>query len=321
METSIAGIRLDHPIMNAAGPRCKTVEEIQQLARTPVAAVMVGSITWEMRPGNQGEVYFSELGEFSLNSLGLPNGGRDYYTLYLPEMAQMAHQAGKTLWVSVAGFTPEEYANLTLLAVKHGADVVELNLGCPNVWEGGTQKRIASFDPLLVEEILKRVQQAVDDEINPDAPKSFALKVSPYSDPLLLEEVAAVVAKSPLVQALTAINTFPNGFAWKENGKSSISPQFSNGLAGMAGPALKAVALGQVIQWRTNLPRHIDVIGAGGVNSGQDVIDYLNAGAKAVQIATAFADQGPQVFDRILTEFIVLNEFFSLQAPAPTKAE
>jgi dihydroorotate dehydrogenase (fumarate) len=302
----VAGIELEHPIMNAAGPRCKTLEQIQELVWSPAAAVMAGSITWEARPGNQGDVYHSQPGEFSLNSLGLPNGGRVYYAEYLSLMAKMAHNSGcgKTLWVSVAGFTPREFEELTGMAFQQGADLVELNLGCPNVWDGGKQKRIFSFDPGLVEAVLQHVEAG----LNPDRSFAISVKVSPFSDPVLLEEVASVIASSPIVSAVTAINTFPNGFGFREDGNSAISPQFSKGLAGMAGPALKAIGLGQVMQWRNLLPSHIDVIGVGGVHSGQDVLDYLKAGAKAVQIATAFADQGSNVFGRVLAEFVSLKE-------------
>lgn len=304
LETVVTGIKLEHPVMNAAGPRCKTVPEVRELARSLSAAVMVGSITVAPRLGNQGDVYWLDPSGFSLNSLGLPNGGEPYYREHLPEMAHIVHGAGKTLWVSVAGFTPEEFARLTDLAFQGGADLVELNLGCPNVWDGGKQKRIFSFDPALVEAALS----AVDRTLNIDGVFAISVKVSPFADPVLLEEVSSVITTFSRVVAVSAINTFPNAFAFKEDGKSAINPQFSRGLAGMAGSALKAIGLGQVMQWRTLLPEHIDVIGAGGIGSGRDVRDYLMAGAKAVQIATAHADQGAKVFDRILMELTSLVE-------------
>lgn len=310
LHTMVGDIRLEHPIMNAAGPRCKTLEEIEQLTHTPVAAVMVGSITVEHRPGNQGEVYWSDPTDgFSLNSLGLPNGGLPYYRRSqraLHDMIALSHANGKPFFVSIAGFTPDEYGLLAGEVCWSHADLMEINLGCPNVWEGGKQKRIASFDPGLVEKILQAVGKAVTGHHT-----RVAVKVSPYSDPVLLDEVASVIATPwPLmtISAVTVCNTFPNGFAYREDGKSAISPQFSNGLAGMAGQAFKTIALGQVIQWRNLLLPSIDVIGVGGINSGQDVVDYLRAGATAVQIATAFADQGPKAFDRILTEFVSLKE-------------
>lgn len=82
--TSIAGIKLDHPIMNAAGPECKKLEDVESLARSSVAAVMVGSITLEERPGNPGNVYWQSPTGFSLNSLGLPCPNVEYYKHNLP---------------------------------------------------------------------------------------------------------------------------------------------------------------------------------------------------------------------------------------------
>ena len=158
----IAGIRLEHPLMNGAGT-CKLIDGdmgVKTLVRSATSAIVVGSITLEPRPGNSGDVFFVNNG-FSLNSMGLPNPGADYYRKNLPEMVKLAHQARKPLFVSVAGFTHEEYADLTVLAFDGGADLVELNLACPNVWQGSSQKRIACFDSKLVSEILRTVEEKV----------------------------------------------------------------------------------------------------------------------------------------------------------------
>jgi dihydroorotate dehydrogenase (fumarate) len=308
LSTTVAGITLEHPIMNSpSGPGCKTTEDVTELIRSASAAAVVGSVTKEPREGNegQGETYFSsQIAGFSLNSLGLPNGGLPYYRQRLPEMVRIAHEAKKTLWVSGAGFTPEEFLELTIAFFTGGADLVELNLGCPNVWDGGKQKRIFCFDPALVQAVLQCLEQG----LNVDRSLAITIKVSPYSDPMLLEEVASVVAASPIVSAITTPNTFPNAFAFRENGESAISPKFSRGLAGMAGPALKPIGLGQVMQWRELLPSHIDVIGGGGICTGRDAYDYLRAGAKAVQIGTKRADHGAGVFDQIVTQLIPLLE-------------
>lgn len=309
LSVNLAGMILEHPVMNAAGT-CKMLdglEGIKELARSSASAVMVGSITLNSREGNSGEVYYSNP-LFSLNSLGLPNPGADYYKKHLPEMAATVHDAGKFLFVSVAGFAPSEYAILTRIAVGGGADFVELNLSCPNVWEGREQKQIACFNPKLVAKILNCVSGEFVGEDGEFVGEDIRLivKLSPFSDPGLLKEAAAVIAESKLVKAVTAINTFPNAFSFDKTGKPRITP--GGGLAGLAGPALKPIGLGQVKQLRDLLPERLQIIGAGGIISGQDIVDYLRAGAVAVQMTTAFMDRGPKVFSELLREFVELKE-------------
>jgi dihydroorotate dehydrogenase (fumarate) len=76
----------------------------------------------------------------------------------------------------------------------------------------------------------------------------------------------------------------------------------------MAGPALKPIGMGQVKQFRAQLPERIQIVGVGGIRSGQDVLDYLRAGADAVAIATSLVEEGPAVFSRILSEYVDLVE-------------
>ncbi|MDO8663793.1 MAG: dihydroorotate dehydrogenase [Candidatus Wildermuthbacteria bacterium] len=285
----------DNLLMNAAGT-CKKIDEVKELARAPTAAVVVGSITIEQRSGNEGEVFCPFPGLYTLNSLGLPNPGAPYYWQNIPEMVEIAHKAGKPLFVSVAGFTPSEYAVLAKLVLGRGADLVELNLGCPNIWQGNQQKRIASFDPELVRAIL----QCVQEEIGPEA--NVAVKLSPFSDPFALGEVAKVIGQSRLVKVVTASNTFPNALVLDGRGKPRITP--GGGLAGLGGPAMKPINLGQVRQLRSLLPERIHIIGVGGIERGGDVFDYEKVGVAAVQIATILFERGPRVFEDLLIQLM-----------------
>ena len=294
LQTEIAGIRLEHPLMNAAGTG-KMLEDVKELSRSATAAVMVGSITVKPRIGHAGDVYWSGP-MFSLNSLGLPNRGASYYREVLPEMVAVAHGEGKPLFVSVAGFSPEEYVDLAVLAFDGGADLVDLNLGCPNVWQGSTQKRIACFDSALVAEVLHRVEEKVG------ADAKVSVKISPFSDPFALAELAKTISASRLVKVVTTANTFPNAFAFDEQMEPRITP--GEGLAGFAGPAMKPIALGQVRQLYKLLPPHIQIIGVGGISHGKDILEYLESGAKAVQVATAYLERGEQVFSSLLDELL-----------------
>ncbi len=301
-KTDLAGLELEHPIFNAAGT-CKMLDGdhgVRDLAKTPTAAIMLGSITYDDRMGNTGDVYhFDPERRFSLNSLGLPCRGWRYYQEQLPEMARICSGEGKPLIVSVAGFTPQQFADLAELAFTGGADMVELNLGCPNIWDGGKQKQIFSFSPQLVFETLVLVTKKTGEKAK------VSIKVSPFSDPTGIVELAKTVIPFPLVKAVVTTNTFPNCFAYSE--KHPGAPMITVGYAGFAGPAMKPIGMGQVRQWRTALPEKIQIIGVGGVCNGQDVLDYQLTGAVAVQTATTFLQEGPAVFSRLLTEMAELS--------------
>lgn len=297
MITQIGTLVLDHPIMVAAG-MCKSLREVGELARSASAAIVVGSITVEARSGNPGRTFWTPADRsFSLNSIGLLNGGIAYYGAVLPQMREVARRADKPLILSIAGFNPVEYAELFQLAVDAEVDAVELNLGCPNVWDGGTQKRIASFDPSLIQAILEACGA-----VAPTSEPVVLCKMSPYSDPVQLADAAAVINKSALpIGAVVTMNTMPNSFAF--DGESpAISVQ--QGLAGLAGDAIKPIALGQVMQWRDQLREEIPIIGVGGIRTGQDVREYLRAGASAVQVGTRYYNQGLRVFSELLDELL-----------------
>jgi len=293
-QVTIAGIKLEHPLMNGAGT-CKLITEVRELAPANTSALMVGSITREERESKPGNRFWA--GDlFSLNCMELPNPGALYYQKHLPEMAKIAHKLNKPLFVSVFGFTPEDYALLTELAFGGGADLVELNLGCSNFLKDGKRIRAPCFNPYLINETLQCVQEKVGKEAK------VAVKLAPFKDSLALQKVSKIITEWKVVKAITATNTLPGVSAYDEKGKPLIDSE--DGLAALGGPMLKSLALDNVKQLRQILPKHIDVIGCGGITIGKDVKDFLFlAGANAVQIATILLKSGPKVFDRLLIEF------------------
>ena len=290
-DITLAGISLEHPLMNAAGT-CKTVEDVREFARSAVSAITLGSITLEPRGGNEGDVYWHQA-SYSVNSLGMPNGGRPYYLEHLAEMVDIANEGGKPVVVSVAGFSPDEYGQLADLALNSGADLIELNMGCPNVWSDGQQKRIASFDPPGIHQILHHISD--------DA--KLGIKLSPYSDPGMLAEVAAVLNGHD-VDYVVASNTFPNALVLD----ASNTPIIGVGLAGLSGAAMFPIGLGQVYQLRQKLKDSIQIVGAGGISSGAHIRAYLSVGAVAVQSSTPYWNAGCNagVYSEILQDYQVL---------------
>ena len=289
------------PISNAAG-WLKKPADVAPLLDVPsdiLPSIMLGSYTWDRRPGNPGHVFWDDGAgsPTSLNALGLPNPGL-MNTGFLDTLVPKIKAAGKYVGVSIAGFNPGQYQDMARNLLHSGIDVLEINLGCPNIRAEGKQKPIFAFDPPMID----RIMMSICCEMPLVAPK-IQVKLSPYSDPGLLEEVAAVITGLKTVMSgVVTSNTFPNGFGFDREGRPVITA--NDGYAGLAGHAMKHIALGQVKQFRKFLPDSMDIIGVGGISSGKDVLDMQLAGAQEVQVGTAFFLHGPKVFQRIAEEYI-----------------
>jgi dihydroorotate dehydrogenase (fumarate) len=282
-----AGFSISVPLMNAAGT-CRNGREVRELASSLSAAVVVGSVTLEPRVGNEGKTYWSHP-TYSINSLGLPNPGLAFYIDALPHMLRIVHDHGKPLIVSIAGFSVEEYAQLARTFAGIGVDIIEVNMGCPNIWQGKSQKAIGCFDLMYLRNVCMAVTSALDQVTKPTGRRvSFGVKISPFSDPVELSKLGAILTElsemSDRIKFVTTSNTFPNSMAIDERGRPRLDPLFG----GLGGPALKPISLGQVKQLREILPKHFQIIGVGGVCSGKDIEEYLAVGADLVQVCTTY---------------------------------
>lgn len=286
--------------------RPSDVERLLQVPSDVLRSITLGSYTLDPRDGNPGDAFWTngDSRPTSINSLGLPNPGIDKASDYLWDIADAMRKNGMICRVSIAGFSPKEFRTMARKLLGLGIFEIELNLGCPNVWDGGSQKRIASFVPELIRETLEQVYDVTDHVSAP----SVAVKLSVYSDPFLQEQIATVLTDmGRMVQTVVLCNTFPNGVGYADDGKTVISA--ADGYGGLAGLPLKHVALGHVRNFRRLLPSTIDIIGVGGISTGRDVLDMERAGASSVQIGTAyFANADPSVFVDIMTQYAELSE-------------
>lgn len=271
--------------MNAACSVAKTIDDISALSQTTIGAVTIGSITLEAREGNP-EPRWYQSDSFALNSFGMPNEGLEFYRDNLPQMVTIIHDSGKRANLSIAGFSIADYRDLAAMAESTDIDSLELNLGCPNVQIDGKQKPIASFDQEYMKAIITTVSEV--------STKQLLIKLSPYSNPAELQQVASVLAGLPITAVVTA-NTFANGY-FEQNGTSVVGA----GFGGVSGKALLPIGLGQVRQFRAALPKQIAVIGVGGVTTPNDVSQYLAAGASAVQVASLIVEQGHAAIDQVI---------------------
>lgn len=293
MSVEFAGLEFRNPVMNAACSVAKSFEDLDAMLATNAGAVLIGSITPEKRDGNPDPKWFDGNGmPFALNSFGMPNNGQEWYREHLPEMVSKAHTANRPLFLSVAGFSIENYIGLAKIAKNTGVDLVEFNFGCPNTAEAGRPNPIFSFDLEVLEQTCKEVEIILDGV-------PYTVKLSPYSNPNELQRTAAMIAKTKAA-GVVASNTFPNGF-WQDNaGNPVIGP--NNGLAGISGEAMLAINLGQVRQFRSALPESIAVIGVGGVTKAEHVAQYCHAGAILVQVATHIVRSGHAAINELIGE-------------------
>ncbi len=279
----IGNVTVTPAVMNAACSVAKTIEDVENLAMTKVGAVLVGSITVKPRKTNPAPNWLTD-DSYSINSFGMPNGGAKFYQKNLPKMIEITHKAHKKFVLSIAGFSTDEYVQLAALADDAKVDLLEINLGCPNISVSGAQKTIASFDIQVIKEIIEEISQITNIPL--------MVKLSPYSNPADLQTVAKVIANST-VSAVVTSNTFPNG--------SMRAISNYDKLAGISGPALLPIALGQVQQFRGLLPKNIAVIGVGGIESKKDVELYTVSGASAVQAATIIVRDGHKAIDKLIS--------------------
>ena len=285
-------------ISNAAGFIKGPGTEFDDLLRSPIVdTIRIGSITVEGGPGNPGTTYGESEEGTSGNALGLPNPGLQRTLETAKEMTLAAAHARKELVISIAGSKPEEYETLTKALVQYA--IIEVNLGCPNVWGEGSQKPIASFNIELIRDILTRVSGYTYDP--------FDVKVSPYTDPSMIPQVAAVLREFHQIRNVITMNTFPNGIIFE---KDALTPALStpNGYGGIAGSAVRYVALGQARQFATALEgSKIGVVLVGGVSRGIDIIRAKEVGAVGVQVGTAYAGKA-KIFSDLMNEVSGLIE-------------
>lgn len=307
LETTFLGEELPHPLMNGGGTG-RTLEDVQRFARAEVSVVNV-SIVHDQRDGNSGETYHRDP-HFSVNALGLPSRGKYYYREMLTEMVRIVHAAGKKLMANISAFTPEQYLELAKICAEAGVDYIEFNFGCPNIKDGGVKKPIFSFYPDSMEQTLVLVG-------NEGIETASGIKFSPMSNPLERDSTCIFLlrmAEQPRVlrvSFVTLCNTFPDTLVLDPSGKPIIGVV----LAGLGGPPMKPIALGHIHQFRENqkagnLPDYVEYVGSGGVQTGQDVLDYRHEGASLVQATTTFIDHknDPGVYGEIAAEYAELVE-------------
>ena len=264
LTTDIAGLRLKNPVLTASGTFGYGLEFQDFVPLDQIGGIIVKGTTLHPRQGNP-YPRMAETAQGMLNCVGLQNRGVDYFCSHIyPQLRDIP----TNFIVNVSGSTPEDYAECAArIDELEAIPAIELNISCPNVKHGGmafgtTPKGAAS--------VVNAMRKAYH--------KTLIVKLSPNVTDIV---AIARAAEDEGADAVSLINTLM-GMAIDAEHRRRI---LSIGTGGLSGPAVKPVALRMV--WQVAHAVHIPVIGLGGISTATDAVEFLLAGARAVEIGTA----------------------------------
>lgn len=268
----IAGLKLRNPVMLAAGVLGVTGFSLKRVAEAGAGAIVTKSIGIKPRDGYPNPT-ITETNCGLLNAMGLPNPGVEDFECEL----KIAKEGGVSVIASIFGASKEEFAYVGSVMEEAGADAIELNVSCPH-----TEVVALGQSPDLTSDVVETVKKGVDIPV--------FVKLTPNVTDIVL---VAKSAERAGADAITCINTLRAMAVDVETGK----PILANKVGGLSGPAIKPVAVRCVFEISKEV--NIPVIGCGGITYWQDAVEFLLAGASAIQIGTAIAFRGLSVFKEI----------------------
>jgi dihydroorotate dehydrogenase (NAD+) catalytic subunit len=276
LAVELAGLRFKNPLIAASGTFGYGVEYEDILDLSRLGGIVSKGLYLEPRDGCA-TPRIAETPSGLLNAIGLQGVGvRAFVKDVLPRLARWE----TLVLVNVCGDTVEEYAEVArILDGAPGVAGLEINISCPNVKQGGMA---FGGDPRMTREVVAAVRRVTRLPVIP--------KLSPNVADIAL---FARVAEEAGADALSCINTLL-GLAIDVETRR---PKLAFGTGGLSGPAIRPIAVRMT--WQVARAVKIPVIGIGGIASAQDALEFLIAGARAVQIGTAnFVDPG--VYERVL---------------------
>jgi len=276
LSVTIGSLHLKNPVIAASGCFGYGVEYADLVDLSSLGAIVVKGLFLEAREGHPAP-RIVETPAGMLNAIGLQGiGVRRFVDEKLPELR--ARHA--TVIVNVCGTTIDEYAEVTrILADADGIDAIELNISCPNIKEGGIQfgcSLSGTFD------VVSRVR------------KVTRLPIIPKLTPNVTDVASfARASEEGGADAVSLVNTFLAMVIDVE----SRRPKISNVVGGLSGPAIRPIAVRMVYECRQMVK--IPIIGIGGIVDARDALEFMIAGATAVQVGTAnFVD--PFIWPKLL---------------------
>ena len=264
MQTKIGSLELKNPVLTASGTFGYGLEFADFVDLNALGGFIVKGTTLDPRQGNP-YPRVAETAQGMLNCVGLQNKGVDYFC---KEIYPKLKDLDTNVIVNVSGNSPENYAECARrVAELDKVPAIELNISCPNVKHGGMAFGVTTEGAASV---VKAVRKAY--------PKTLIVKLSP--NVTSIADIARAV-EAEGADAVSLINTLMGMAIDAERQR----PVLSIGTGGLSGPAVKPVALRMV--WQVFEAVKIPVVGLGGIMNATDAIEFILAGASAVEIGTA----------------------------------
>ena len=291
MSVELAGIKMRNPVMTASGTFGYGAEFGDYMDLESIGAMITKGLSLRPKAGNATPRIVETPGGM-LNAIGLQNVGVDaFISQKLPYLSRVA----TPVIVNLYGNTLEEYGEVaSRLDGLDGVAGIEVNISCPNVKQGGI---VFGTDPQAAREVVRLVKKHTS--------KPVIVKLSPNVTDVVLMAKACADAGA---DALSLINTLTGMAIDLERRR----PVLSNVTGGLSGPAIKPVALRMVWQVARNV--RLPIIGIGGIMNARDALEFILAGATAVQVGTAsFLDpSAAQTIAREMEQYLVDNRIPSI---------
>ena len=273
LSTSIGQIKLERPTILASGILGISLDVFNRIYRAGAGAVVTKSLSKEPWEGYPNPTIFSVNGNGWLNAVGLSNPGASYFAKMISQNQDVP------IIVSLVGSTEDDFDFMIKQFENVKVLAYELNLSCPHVAKVGLE---VGDDPELVKKIVKKIKSVTKVPVI----AKVGLGTTHY-----LDTVAAACDAG--IDAITAINTLRAMAIDVETQR----PILSNKIGGLSGTPIKPIAVRCVYEISSEYK--IPIIGCGGISNWKDAVEFLLAGASAVQIGSAVGDGWIDVFDEI----------------------
>ena len=263
LKTTLCGIELKNPVITASGTFGFGEEFSPYMDVSKLGAICSKGLTLNPKEGNYGTRMW-ETPAGMLNSVGLQNPG---VKQFVAKELDIMRKCGTVSIVNMGGGTIEEYVEGAALLDAAGIEMLELNISCPNVKQGGAAFGIKAE---VAKEVVSQVRRVFHGPM--------MVKLSPAAEDITEMAVACEEAGADAISLINTLKAMAIDVYKRK-------PVFRNMVAGLSGPAVRPVAVRMV--WEVAKAVNIPVVGLGGIMCGRDAIEFIMAGATAVQVGTA----------------------------------